>query len=79
MTGKIYKFDVNPSHTHLIIYDDVSQQKVSESVAIPNLGSITNLVTENTELTYDRFRNRIEYLLTRSLTHYKRKIFKLGV
>ena len=57
-TGKNYRFDVNPDHSHLIIYDDL--KPVDNSEEIDRLG-------------YDQFRNKIENLFTRSLGYYKRK------
>lgn len=68
----MYRFDVNPDHTHFIIYDDLSN--ASDALGF---SSLTNINLDS--LSYDRFRDRIESLLTRSLSYYsKKKIEKSG-
>ena len=58
--GKVHRFDVNSNHTHFIIYDDLEK--------------VTN--DEKQEITYDEFRNRTLMLFTRSLSYYRKKLFK---
>jgi hypothetical protein len=61
-SGKEFRFDANPNHTHMIIYNDtsVNEAKVSEGTA--------------QRIEYNSFRCRVESLLTRSLSYYKRKL-----
>lgn len=78
---KSYKFDANPDHTHFIIYDDLAV--AAHTANAPNketaiLSSMINLNCEDGLMNYDQFRNRIESLFTRSLTYYKRRLFKLS-
>lgn len=56
-----FRFDINPDHTHFIIYDD------SRRLDRP---------TEDDLETFDVFRDRIESLLTRSLSYYRRRTTK---
>lgn len=58
--GKVHRFDVNSNHTHFVIYDDLEK--------------ITN--EEKQEITYDEFRNKTVMLFTRSLSYYRKKLFK---
>lgn len=61
------RFDINPDHTHFIIYDDLS-----DSIGdINGFTSISNL-NNNEYLSYARFRDKIESLFTRSLNYYKK-------
>lgn len=72
-----FRFDVNPDHTHFIIYDDLPNNNQTEIGGFSSLTSI-NVVGTNDQLSYDQFRDKIESLFTRSLAYYKRKL-KLGI
>jgi hypothetical protein len=72
--GKSYKFDMNPDHTHAVIYDDYAQQN---SMANQNEATMAN--EENSPPSYNQFRDQVESLLTRSLSFYKRKDIKIGL
>ena len=63
-TGKSTRFDVNPGHTHLIIFDD-SQ--------VP-----TDAADETIKLDFNYFRNRLESLFTCTLGYYRRKVLNTG-
>jgi hypothetical protein len=51
LTGKTFRFDLNPDHTHFIIYNEKNNSE---------------------QMNYNSFRNRLESLFTKSLSHYKR-------
>lgn len=61
------RFDINPDHTHFIIYDDLSD-------AIGDINGFTSIsnLNNNEYLSYARFRDKIESLFTRSLNYYKK-------
>lgn len=60
------RYDINPDHTHFIIYDDISDY-LGESIGLSSM-TINNLEG----LSYNRFRDKIESLFTRSLNYYKK-------
>lgn len=64
--GKNYKFDINPDHTHFLIYDDCQASSAAAASESDQDGSMS----------YDTFRDRVEALFTRSLTYYKNKTSK---
>ena len=57
-----FRFDVNPDHSHLIIYDDVTDKDMDL----------------NDSISYDEFRNRTEFLFTKRLTYYRKNQFDEG-
>jgi len=57
-SGKVTRFDINEEHTHLLILDD--------------LGVADN--DEGNQLNFDQFRNKVEWLFTRPLSYYRRKV-----
>ncbi|RNA27855.1 transient receptor potential cation channel subfamily M member 2-like isoform X2 [Brachionus plicatilis] len=61
------RFDINPDHTHFIIYDDLSES-MGDTTGFSSVSNLNNLET----LTYCRFRDKMESLLTRSLNYYKK-------
>lgn len=67
---KAYKFDVNPDHTHFIIYDDESKKPMSMDASLSNLNHDEHMLSR------DEFRSKLEYLFTRSLSYYKRQLTK---
>ena len=75
-----YRFDVNPDHTHFIVYDDVTPAaavaagRPSETLTVGD----QQQQQQQAPIEIDQFRYLIESLLTRSLTYYKKRVFKLG-
>ncbi|CAF0859038.1 unnamed protein product [Brachionus calyciflorus] len=68
----MYRFDINPDHTHFIIYDDLN----NNSNDLIGVSSMVN-IADTEGLSYDRFRDKVESLLTRSLSYYKKVSNKL--
>ncbi len=74
-----YRFDVNPDHTHFVIYDDVTPAVAaarSSTVETGGGGSVDQ--QQQPQMEIDHFRYWIESLLTRSLVYYKKRVFKLA-
>lgn len=56
-----FRFDINPDHTHFIIYDDLKRNRSDDNEQVES---------------YTVFRDRVESLLTRPLNYYKKKTKK---
>lgn len=75
--GSEYRFDPNPNHTHMIIYNDLINHLANSRLRDnPSGDSLLNEVSYDPKsvklVSYDLFRSRIESMLTRSLSHYKK-------
>ena len=70
-----YRFDINPDHTHFIIYDDISAKKETTNLNTSLVVGANPTPDDLSTIDYDLFRNMIESLFTRSLSYYKRKLY----